>query len=593
MLKDCIEIFRENFKQEGEAYILDNYVPKDGTYIIVRKTADGFRAEEPFDIRYDKKSKTLMGRDHSQFREVCFFDYYSKLIEMNKPMDSGKIIHSNNYLSFAVKKESVKAGKLKEEIIEGYFQTLEDPTQKYKKAKSRALYMEVEQDLGTVDTQLLNEIKGWIIEHIFSLDIDWEKKDYLKLYFALEDPIRTKELYKQESKRYNTVNIYNNNDFNLEIDETTFGLPNDNMGMNSKKPYLANRKRGPIELPYLLNREEVLMQAQFFDYLMCMVSVGKYDIYFDTTKQTIKGLRPGESLDRATTGYYMRLRKEKNEVAILDFQTVAYHSPNLERPFSYKAFLKVDEKDEDCRINQRNDLEALIDEILFNNCLRSNYFTDPGDLMIKDGVLSNNLLMARERLHSWLYTKDGTDVAALLDRVSEEMIYHSITEGFFKKAKKQLNLRWSLHDYFTEKDEMEGTMEKLENVIKELVRKKAGEWDFTSDEEYYFAVGQLVSYFMAKSKAAKKSRSFIHPFINMNNDRQIKQELIRLLEKYGYNMLIGEIYASRLFSRVVRYEPISPDINRILIAAGFMEDNVLFEKQDKEKKNEAKTEGGK
>ena len=41
------------------------------------------------------------------------YDYYSKLVDMNKPMDTTKTIHSNNYLSVFIKKENIKKGNIK------------------------------------------------------------------------------------------------------------------------------------------------------------------------------------------------------------------------------------------------------------------------------------------------------------------------------------------------------------------------------------------------------------------------------------------------------------------------------------------------
>ena len=49
---------------------------------------------------------------------------------MNKPIDSKKVIHSNNYLAFAVKKESIVTGKLTEVIIDNYYDTLKNPLEK-------------------------------------------------------------------------------------------------------------------------------------------------------------------------------------------------------------------------------------------------------------------------------------------------------------------------------------------------------------------------------------------------------------------------------------------------------------------------------
>ena len=40
---------------------------------------------------------------------------------MDKPVDPKKVIHSNNYLSFWVKQESLGNGKLNQEAIDRYF----------------------------------------------------------------------------------------------------------------------------------------------------------------------------------------------------------------------------------------------------------------------------------------------------------------------------------------------------------------------------------------------------------------------------------------------------------------------------------------
>lgn len=43
---------------------------------------------------------------------------------MDKPVDPKKVIHSNNYLSFWVKQESLGNGKLNQEAIDRYFDVL-------------------------------------------------------------------------------------------------------------------------------------------------------------------------------------------------------------------------------------------------------------------------------------------------------------------------------------------------------------------------------------------------------------------------------------------------------------------------------------
>ena len=87
-------------------------------------------------IKEDKKKKTLEGINESDFlyRDICFYDYHSRLISMDKPQDSKKIVHSNNYMSFWVKYESFDNGKLDVQAIDRYFDVLINPREKYKNA---------------------------------------------------------------------------------------------------------------------------------------------------------------------------------------------------------------------------------------------------------------------------------------------------------------------------------------------------------------------------------------------------------------------------------------------------------------------------
>ncbi|HBA04589.1 MAG TPA: type I-B CRISPR-associated protein Cas8b/Csh1, partial [Clostridium sp.] len=237
MLKECLESFKNELNEKGDKLILDNYVPSDGTYIIVAPKDDSYEVKEVVNIKLDKKTKTI-DKSSNYFSKLCTYDYNSKLVDMNKPIDGKKIIHSNNYLSFFVKKESFSNGKLTNEIINGYYDILLNPYIKYPKSKAKAhdVYKSLEAEIGIVDKILVEKIKSWIQENIFEIGNQYTGKDYLKVFFEYDE-----EDYIREGKRYFVPNIYNSNDFNMKISDKIFGLPNDNMGMNSKKPYLENK----------------------------------------------------------------------------------------------------------------------------------------------------------------------------------------------------------------------------------------------------------------------------------------------------------------------------------------------------------------
>lgn len=112
MLKDCLEVFAEELKRteektgDGERLILDSYIPADGVYIVVGQSGEIRSCA----IKLNKKSRILeqAPNDNDLLRKIRFYDYHSRLVSMDKPQDPKKVIHSNNYLAFWVKQESLE-----------------------------------------------------------------------------------------------------------------------------------------------------------------------------------------------------------------------------------------------------------------------------------------------------------------------------------------------------------------------------------------------------------------------------------------------------------------------------------------------------
>lgn len=598
MIQDCLEIFKKEYERYGERLVLDNYLPKDGTYVIVEMGESGFTVAEQLDIRFDKKSGAITGQESTFFDKIKFLDYCSKLIEMNKPIDSGKIIHTNNYLSFGFKKDSLSDGKLKDEIIDGYYKILAQPQLKYGKKSVRTLYEEVENGIGTPDGVLIEQIRLWTMQmiHKLSVDstaegelrepIDRNSKDYLKLFFVYSDWRenwkRTQDIYRQENERYLIPNIYNNNEFNVKVNGQIFGLPNDNVSLNAKKPFLANQSR-KVTVPYLLNREDVILQGKFYDYLMGVASVGNVHVYFDTDSNKIFSGKVGTGPEAKMNGYFLRVKKGK-EVEIHNADTVVDYNPNLNPPFLFKRIIEPPDENDYGMISNRFVLERVIDEVFFGRLLKGNYFTKPEDLKTPDSTVQYNLLMARDRIHAWVYKDSGLPILPILEQVSANLIRNSITKGYGKKALHQLNLRWSCIDYFSQSAEMEETMERVVESLKEHLDRKE-HWDFEEgcDEEYYYAVGQLVYYFLLKSRAKDRPLSFVNAFLNARNDEEIKERLRTLFKKYNYSIPDYSIRLQALYSAVKRYKPVT-DLrtahNLDMLEAGFTGYNFIFKKKE-------------
>ena len=574
MIKDCLEVFKKILDENGEGYIMDSYIPADGTYIIVSPKDESYEIREVIDIKLDKKTKEVNEKSNSNFQTICNYDYNSKLVEMNKAIDnSKKIIHSNNYISFFVKKESISNGKLTQKCIDRHYSFLADPYLKYEK-NSKKIYQAVEKELGSVDINILDKTKKWIKENIFNLNIDVTGKDYLKIFF--EYPI---EDYKREGNRYLIPNIYNNNDFNITVEGDIYGLPNNNIGLNSKKPYLENKTR-KITVPCLLNNSDVLIQKKFFDYLMNLASIGKVNVYIDSDNNEIRGYENGCLPERDFRGIFLRLKKGK-EVEIHDYDVITEYKHSLSKKFIFKNILNVDLSSKNVSIQNYGDItkiediQQILNEVFFAKYLINNYFTESGDLSINDGSLKNNLLLARESLFNWIYKGVDNNVFKVLNKVSLSLTKGSIENGYIVKASHQFNLRWSLISYFKGGKDMADVIHEIKDSMRVKINSNITD-KIDNDNEYYFAIGQLVGYLLSKSKGKKKPHSLANPFINAKNNEDIKEKLRKLYSKYSYDPEVNGKRFNNLYAMIVGYCP-EGKVNQDLIVGGYLNNNLIYE----------------
>lgn len=425
MLHDCINIFKSS--DDMDKLILDIYTPADGTYLILEEEENGFCQKELLEIKIDKKTKSLNITDEEKQR-ISYYDYNCKLLDMNKPIDQKKIIQSNNFLSFWVKKESITNGKLTEEIIDNYYRILSNPYNKYTKPKDKELYSAAEKEAGEINQEKLQKIKNWIKNNIFNLPFELKGKDYLKIFFICDDTD-----FATEGKRYILPNIFNKNEYNITIGENVMGLPNENMGLNSKKPYLDNKNR-KITVPIMSDTKDIMIRKKFFDYLWNLASLGKLNLYFDINKNCIKPYDFKSSPTSEFNGYYLRIKKDKNEAAIIDMDIITSYKPELKKPLFIDNVIGMDierlEGHRYGRITKLHEVKDIINNELFSKFLIPNFFTEPKDISINDTTLKECIMIARNPLFNWFYKGYDNDIFHVIDKISLKLIKNSITNNF-------------------------------------------------------------------------------------------------------------------------------------------------------------------
>ena len=573
MIDEALEVFKKIYDKEGEKLVVNKHIPKDGTYILVNIKSG--KIIEKLNISYDKKAKKVDGEFNQYYSYFKAFDYYSNLVDMNKPMDPKKTIHSNQIYSFFIKKDSIRENKLTKSIIEGYKKNLLNPEEKYNSKEAKELYKNIAEKLPKIEKDIVEDIFLWIEDNVNEnlLEND-NKKDYLKIFFVEEDLDKSLEVFKNEHKRYIIPNIFNSNDYNKKIGETIYGLSNNNMGLNAKKAFLENKTRR-VSTPYLVNTDEILLQYAFYNYLLPEVKQGNYFIYFlenEIIPRTYKEGCPNGAKYLLNASY-------SKDVDIKNFNVISKNNDE-EIIINFKEILHQKKKDTDeieyGNLN-REKMMNNINKIFFYNSLLGNFLLNDGDLDIKDIEVKKLLMKYRNAFYKWFYLNDEAEVKKNIRKIYLDAVMVAIGNGHFFKASQQLDFGFCLEKYFYGKSEL---MEEIMNVKEVFLNHTLSEeeWEFSNDEEYFFAVGQILAYinYMRNSKA--KSLNFIKQLTFVKNIDVLKEKIKKIVISYSHIFETKNKKINRTISNISLYQP--KEIRIDILLAGFTADIIFFKKRE-------------
>lgn len=579
MLEECLEIFKKNLDEDPDM-VLRGYIPKDGKYYLVTMKEKGpWEVSSSFKIKYDKKEKKIENQplNYSFIRDL---DFNSNLLNMNKSIDNKKAIHSSNYYSFFFK-ENIYEDKINKDAIERYFSILKNPLKKYKDKNAKNLYLENEEKLGGVNVDEAEKIEKWIVENIDNkniFDIDTSSKDYFKIFFVYEDEEKTKKAYQREQDRYLLTNLFNKNKYNIEVNGKTFGVSDDNLGINDKKPYLENLSR-KVKQPYLISADMAKLQNLFFSYLSSSVKRGNNKIYFNTGNKEISFEK-----NKNFIGFELFLYPEKNEAAILDYNIYSKDLDDIEIKINQyiEEYLPENAKAEDFSkreekyglITEKNTLLNKIDSVFFYNYYQRNKY-NLENLNIKELNFKMIILNYGKSLEFAIINNKNKEIIRILNKLLEDSIKYSLVNDYKTKAITQFNYYLSLKEYFEKKEE--NYMDFQENMKRKL--ESAGEISLEGDKEIFFAIGQVLRKLLNYSNIGDKNLTFIRNFLGGQKTSRIIENLEHLLVTYAHNISTKDVRLNRAVSQILVYEFEKEKADDKWIMAGFLEESYLYGKK--------------
>lgn len=587
MIQESLEVFEKIFEKEGIDLVLDNYVPKNGTYIFV--DLDTGEIKDTIKIQKTNEESNDYNLDEKNFfiNNLKKLDYYCDLLDMNKPIDAKKVIHSNQIYGIFVKKNVIKS-KLTEKIISDFTNRIKNPLLKYKNKKAKELYLSIEKELNELDINDVEFIYNWLLNNIYTLDdnekvnLDYNEKDYLKIFFInYDDMEKTFSKFENEYKRYVLPNIFNSNDYNEICNGEVYGTSNYCYGLNAKKPYLQNKSRKK-RAAYYISINEALLQKNFYDYLLENAKNKKYLVYFSDYDIKAINYKDIDQIPEKDYKYLLRIAYSKN-IDIKGFDIISKNKSDRNLKFINYFEINYDKFDKESTVQYGNygdsKIIQLIDSILFGKKLIYSYYNNDNELDIKEGEIKRLIVKYRDSLYRFIYLNDDSYLIKIIHDLYIDSVKISFKLGNEFRAKEKFNLGLSLEKDFGGVDNM-AIINEAKNSYTNHYHSN-DDWIFASDDEYYYGIGQILSYINRLRNTKDKNLSFINNICSSKDNKIIKKRVFNYINKYAFNININNYKLDQLIHNILIYEP-QEEVNSMIIMAGFLGNlEILNKKEDK------------
>lgn len=127
---------------------------------------------------------------------------------------------------------------------------------------------------------------------------------------------------------------------------------------------------------------------------------------------------------------------------------------------------------------------------------------------------------------------------------------------------------------------MADILKKKRDSIQQKINTELSEYvSISDDDEYCYAVGQVLNFFLSRNKSNKKTYSMANPVFNIHDDKQLKEKLKGMFLKYNYDINMPSKRFGKLYGMICSYE-VEQELKQDIMIAGFISPNLIYEKED-------------
>lgn len=459
--------------------------------------------------------------------------------------------------------------------------------------------------------------KNTLIDFLDGLEAYQKLKpgEYITLY--LEQPAL--ENYREAHQKYLSEKVFNKDKFNVEFNETTFGISDSLSGFNDKKMFLQHWS-APMEYNYRIAGADARLVWQFFQMRKNKQLPNPMPVFIEANELTnlavstyqedgrrgyaeiIKAVIDTSQDENVGNYYLIFFQGGLKGSSIIDLDFVSGFRYKMEDLKIREIFPMKGKLESETKVNHVFDFERKVLKIIFNNQMVQkrkdgswglNYFSEL-ELNPKYGMTPNTfdkMMKYRKAFYDFIYKskreaiqqKHFNDImeSGIFEDIQTDEIKNGYHSNKFKILNK-LNIWFSLYEYFDftqfskplNDTPMASKIEKYHAFTDELAAGK-NHLQEGDDEQFAFTAGQVIAYLFSKSRSSDRSYSRLEPFLQKRDCGLFKQAILRFFEMYKHENFSNNF--KKPFAEVMAFETetnlkdLSP-----LILAGFFSENKLF-----------------
>ena len=294
-------------------------------------------------------------------------------------------------------------------------------------------------------------------------------------------------------------------------------------------------------------------------------------------------LKNNETLDvDITNGYFLRIRKDKNEAAIERFDIIPKYEKDI-----YPVIKIIDCLNDEIKtkldygsiINSKKQLVGMLNDSLFKGKMFGIMYENIKDMKIFDTRLKFIANTYKDVFYKLTAKGEIENFLKVYKIIFMEYIKYSLATQEYKAE---------AYDLYNFMSSIEGGKKlEIHERIKEKFRKafKDGKGIIDNEDEYFFAIGQLVYFLFSKSRETSKNHNLVNRILNFRNIDQIKLEIQKLFKRYNHDIKMQNKKFNMLYEMVLGYVPENTKIDYDRLLGGYLSNCLIYEKNEEEKEN--------